>query len=149
MSSSSISSPFEGVELSWVSWCPLIVGATKSKDLPSGDLPPAEQDMVVRDHGVPDPAAAFCKESMRRDAMTGAKIEHALQDASWYQSNGRFWRRGKRELTIPAGAELPPIHTQMMSTTRLTTPGRITMSPTGARNRNSWNINWLANNIMK
>lgn len=54
---------------------------TKLRVLSTGDLPLPENVMVVRDHGPPDLVAAFLKDSMRREAMIGAKIVQAL-DAS-------------------------------------------------------------------
>jgi len=38
--------------------------------------------MVLEDHDPFGPAAAFFKESMRRDAMIGIKVEFALWDTS-------------------------------------------------------------------
>ena len=63
--------------------------------LSTSGFPFPEYVMVVRDHGpTMGPVEAFFKESIRRDAMIGAKIVHALQNASRYQSLvGCFWRR--------------------------------------------------------
>ena len=45
---------------------------------PPVDLPWFMLVMVLRDHGIFGWAAAFFKESMRRDAMTGTRVEFAL-----------------------------------------------------------------------
>ena len=48
----------------------------------SADLPQVVFVMVSRDHTPSGPMAAFFKESMRREAMTGTKIVLALQSVS-------------------------------------------------------------------
>ena len=41
-------------------------------------VPPQFSDMVEKDHGTVGSAAAFFKESIRRDAMVGMRIKFAL-----------------------------------------------------------------------
>ena len=61
--------------------------------------------MVATDHAPFGSAAAFFKESMSRDAMTGTNIGCNLWDASGYQSlKGRFGT--KREENSHPGHEL-------------------------------------------
>ena len=46
---------------------------------PLADLPQLMLVMVLRDHGIFGWAAAFFRESMRRDAMTGTRTVFALR----------------------------------------------------------------------
>jgi len=78
--SSSISSSFLGV--SGVSCDQINVGGTRWGVPPSAAPLPPEYDVVVWDHGTLGLMAAFLKESMRRDAIIGVKIVHALRDTS-------------------------------------------------------------------
>lgn len=82
MASSSISSSFGLVEVSAVSCSSLGTCGAKRMTLSSADLPRLELVMVSSDHTTFGPAAAFFKESMRRDAMTGTKIEFVLGNQS-------------------------------------------------------------------
>lgn len=43
------------------------------------DLPPLEMAVVSNDHTTFGLMAAFCRDSMRRDAITGTKVEFALR----------------------------------------------------------------------
>ena len=56
--------------------------------------PSAGPPVTAEDHGSCDSAAAFFKESMRRDAMIGMKVVHALWDVSRYESRATSRKRG-------------------------------------------------------
>ena len=87
---------------------------TKLSDPSSADLP---SPMVPAHHR--SPTAAFFKEIMRRDAMIGMKIEHALWDGRFILIIQRSVRRGKRNSR--PGHELDILlKTRTMSTTRST-----------------------------
>jgi len=47
-------------------------------------VPLSTSDMVERDHGTVGSAAAFFRESMRRDAMIGTRVVFTLWDAGSY-----------------------------------------------------------------
>jgi len=53
-------------------------------------------DMVARVHGIAGSAAAFFKESMRRDAIIGTKTVFTLWDPGLYRSPNQ--RRRKKDL---------------------------------------------------
>ena len=82
MDSSSISSSFGGAGVSEISCDLPSNGDAKLEALSSSDPPAPKLVMVVRDHGPVGSSAAFFKESMRRDAMTGTKIGCTLLDAN-------------------------------------------------------------------
>ena len=115
--------------------------------LSSNDIPLPGLVMVVRDHGAPDSTAAFFNESMRRDAMGGARIVHALWDMDLCQIPG--WHQGEKKLTSRARAECSPENTQHDEHNTVNCPLAHCVSPTGATNKKTRNKNWLANMSMK
>ena len=97
---SSTSPSFDGLRVPEISCDPLSVQDAKRIVPTSGVFPLPKLVIVMRDHGTAGSAAAFFKESMRRDAMTGTKTVFTLRIPSLYRSfRGCFEVREKSKLT--------------------------------------------------